>query len=107
VHVLQHVSFFATGVLLWAAVLGSGALAWRLGCVGTAGLASAVLGNVFIWAGHVFYQPYAEAPRLWGLAAVSDQRLGGAVMLAEGTLVMIGAAAWLVLRFAVEAERIR
>jgi cytochrome c oxidase assembly factor CtaG len=105
VHGLQHVCFLGTGVLLWSAVLGSRPVGWRLGSVAAAGLASAVLGNVFLWAGHSFFTPYVEAPRLWGLSALTDQRLGGVVMLAEGSLVMVGAAAWIVLRWAAEPER--
>lgn len=104
-HVLEHVCFLGTGVLLWSAVLGSRPVGWRLGCVAAAGLASAVLGNVFLWAGHAFYSPYAQAPRLWGLSSLTDQRLGGVVMLAEGSLVMLGAVAWIVLRSSTEPGR--
>ena len=105
VHVLQHVCFLGTGVLLWSAVLGKRPVGWRLGCVASAGLASAVHGNVFLWAGHAFYRPNVEAPRLWGLSALTDQRLGGVVMLGEGSVVMLGAVAWIVLRWAAEPER--
>lgn len=104
-HLLQHACFLVTGFALWRAVLGFAPLAWRLGSIAAAGLASAVLGNLFLWAGHPFYRPYVDAPRLWGLSALADQRLGGAVMLGEGTLVMLGAATWIVLRWTLEAER--
>jgi cytochrome c oxidase assembly factor CtaG len=107
-HALQHVSFFAAGVLLWTTVLARTdlQLGWRLSAVLGAGILSAVLGNVFLWAGHAFYEPYVDAPRLWGLSAVEDQRLGGALMLGEGMLVMLAAFAWIALRWLGEADRV-
>ena len=105
VHQLQHLSFFVAGLLLWGAVLcGSEAIGWRIGAVVGVGLAGLVLGNVFLWASSIVYAPYADAPRAWGLSPLADQRLGGAIMLAEGAAVTIGVFAWLVLRFVSEEE---
>lgn len=106
-HALQHTSFFLGGVLLWALVVGPSTLhtGWRLACVLAAGFLSAVLGNVFLWSGHAFYEPYVAAPRLWGLSPVDDQQIGGAVMLGEGTVVMLAVFAWLFVRWLAENER--
>jgi cytochrome c oxidase assembly factor CtaG len=105
VHQLQHLSFFATGVLLWGAILeGRAALGWKIGAVVGVGLAGTALGNVFLWANSVIYDRYASAPRAWGLSPIADQQLGGAIMLAEGAAVTIAVFVWLVLRSFAEAE---
>ena len=63
-----------------------------------------MLGNVFVWAGAVFYPVYAAGEELWGISPLRDQGLAGAVMMIEGSLVTIAALAWLFLRLAQEGE---
>jgi putative membrane protein len=63
-----------------------------------------VLGNVFFWSGNVFYDVYEHQKRLWGLSALADQGLAGAVMMIEGSIVTLVALAWLFLRMASEGE---
>jgi putative membrane protein len=110
VHALEHALFFACGALVWAAVVeplpgpawfGSG---WKLVYVGALWVVSGALANVFIWSGRPFYAPYVDAPRTFGLSALSDQRLGGAVMLLEGSAVAFSVAAWIFLRHLRESE---
>ena len=104
-HQLQHLAFFVTGLLLWAAILSPrAAVAWRAGAVAAVGAVGTALGNVFLWAGAVIYTPYLDAPRTAGLSPLSDQQLGGAIMLAEGAAVTIAVFAWLVLRWFEEGE---
>jgi cytochrome c oxidase assembly factor CtaG len=67
-------------------------------------LVSLALSQVFLWSGHAYYARYVDAPRMWGLSPVADQRAGGGVMLVEGSLVMIGVAVWLLLRLFRESE---
>jgi cytochrome c oxidase assembly factor CtaG len=65
----------------------------------------AVLANFFIWSGTTLYSPYAhDAVRLWGVDAANDQRLGGVVMFAEGSVVTLVVFGWLFLRWAEESE---
>jgi cytochrome c oxidase assembly factor CtaG len=110
VHALQHVLFFTTGALMWAPVVevlpgpqwfGTAA---KFGYVVVVRLLATVLGNVFLWSGHAVYDTYAEAPRLWGLSPEGDQAIAGGIMMIEGSLVTIGALAWLFLRLAAESE---
>ena len=110
VHALQHVSFFACGALMWAPVVevlpgpmwfGTGA---KLGYIVVVRLLETVLGNVFIWSGTAFYDVYADGSVPWGLSALEDQGWAGTVMMLEGSLVTIGAIAWLFLRLAAEGE---
>jgi cytochrome c oxidase assembly factor CtaG len=110
VHALEHFMFFTCGGLMWAPVLevlpapmwfGTG---MKLGYIAAVRLIETVLGNVFIWSGKVFYPYYRHEHPLWGIGALHDQGLAGAVMMLEGSLVTIAALAWLFLRLAQEGE---
>jgi cytochrome c oxidase assembly factor CtaG len=110
VHALEHVSFFSAGVLMWAPVVevlpgpmwfGTGA---KLGYIVVVRLLETVLGNVFLWSGTVFYDVYADGDVPWGISLLEDQGWAGTVMMLEGSLVTIGAIAWLFLRLAAEGE---
>jgi putative membrane protein len=109
-HALEHIAFFTAGALMWAPIVevlpapewfGTAA---KMGYMVAVRLVSTVLGNVFIWASEPFYSFYESADRPWGLSADSDQGIAGSVMLIEGSLVTIGALAWLFLRLAEEGE---
>ena len=104
VHALEHASFFAAGLIMWAPVLetlpapewfGSAA---KLAYIVVVRLVSTVLANVFFWSGEVFYDPYADV-------GLGDQATAGAVMMIEGSVVTICAIAWLFLRLFDEGER--
>jgi cytochrome c oxidase assembly factor CtaG len=103
VHALEHTSFFAAGIVMWAPVLetlpqpqwfGTGA---KLAYIVVVRLLSTVLANVFFWSGEAFYAPYADIGR-------SDQAAAGAVMMIEGSVVTMAAIAWLFLRMFGEGE---
>ena len=109
VHALEHFCFFTFGCLMWEPVVetlpgpewfGTG---WKVGYIFAVRLAETVLGNVFIWSSSAFYSVYRHAPQ-WGITPVHDLNLGGIVMMAEGSLITIGALAWLFLRMASEGE---
>jgi hypothetical protein len=53
---------------------------------------------------HPFYAPYLHTHRPFGLSAITDQQLAGAVMMTEGSLVTIAALVWLALRYLEQAE---
>jgi putative membrane protein len=99
VHALEHAAFLAGGLLLWSCLLGLlPGPRWfgpgsRVAALGFVWVTGGVLANLFLWSGHPFYGPYVEAPRTWGLSAVSDQRAGGGIMLVEmmvvGTVVFV------------------
>ncbi len=108
VHVLEHLSFVAAGVLVWLPVLetlpapawfGTGAklgylLLWRLG--------QTALGNVLLWATIPLYTVYQSADRI---DALEDQRLAAALMMGEGTLLFLALALWLGAAALRDAER--
>ena len=111
VHALEHLCFFLGGTIMWLPVLetlpapewfGTGA---KLGYIAVVRLVETVLGNVFFWAGTVFYPAvYVHRQRLWGLSPLADQGIAGAVMMIEGSIVTLVALAWLFLRMASEGE---
>jgi putative membrane protein len=110
VHALEHVCFFGFGALMWAPVIevlpgpawfGTG---WKLGYIVVVRVVETILGNIFFWAGSVFYGTYERAERIWGLSALADQGTAGAIMMIEGSVVTIGALAWLFLRLGAEGE---
>jgi putative membrane protein len=110
VHAVEHVAFFTAGAIMWLPVLetlpapewfGTGA---KLAYIAVVRLVETALGNVFVWAGAVFYPVYAAGEELWGVSPLRDQGLAGAVMMIEGSLVTIAALAWLFLRLAQEGE---
>jgi len=100
VHALQHGMFFACGALVWSTLFamlpgprwfGTGARALYLTGMWFYSLA---LSSVFLWSTHPFYSRYTTA----------DQRVGGGVMLIEGSAVMLGVLVCLGLRWFAEAE---
>ena len=110
VHALEHACFFATGAIMWSAVIevlpgpewfGTAA---KMGYVAAVRVVSTVLGNVLVWAGTPFYDRYEQAHRPWGLSASADQGIAGGIMMVEGSVVTIGALAWLFLRLGQEGE---
>jgi cytochrome c oxidase assembly factor CtaG len=110
VHAVQHILFFTCGCLMWAPVLevlpgpewfGTGL---KLAYIVAVRLVETVLGNVFIWSGGVFYRFYEHPAERWGISAHADQGIAGGLMMIEGSLVTLGALAWLFLRLGRESE---
>jgi len=110
VHALQHASFFAAGAIVWAVLFSLlpaprwFGVAQRALYLAGMWFFSLALSSVFLWSGHPYYTPYVRAPRTWGFSALADQRLGGGVMLLEGSFVMLGVLIWLGLRWFAETE---
>ncbi len=110
VHALEHAMFFTAGAIMWAPVVevlpgpawfGTG---WKLGYIVAVRLIETVLGNVFLWSQTVFYDVYRAGQAAHGISPLEDQGWAGTVMMLEGSLVTIGALAWLFLRLASEGE---
>jgi len=110
VHALEHFCMLWAGTLLWLALLGplpkprwfNG---WAmLGYILAVRFAGAVLGNVLIWSGTVFYPVYEATDAAHGLNALSDQSLAGAAMMIEQSVLTILMLGWLFFRFAAQDE---
>src|SRR5689334_16858829 len=110
VHALQHMSFVFFGANMWMALLGPlpkptwfGNLA-KLVYVIAVRFTGAVLGNVFVFGGHVFYDVYAAGERAHGISPGADQNAAGAIMMIEGSLLTLALFGWLFMRTAREGE---
>src|SRR4051795_10930859 len=95
VHALQHFGFVAFGFNLWMALLGPlpkpawfGNLA-RLGYIVAARMIGAVLANVFLWSGSVFYHAYAPGVAAHGTTLLADQSTAGSVMMVWESVLTI------------------
>jgi putative membrane protein len=98
-HALQHVALFAIGTLFWAAVLGPRlGIGTRLLDVLVMMLAGLTLASIFLWWPRVLYSTYRHAGEFAGLSPLTDQRVGGGLMLIEGTVLALSVAGWLILQ---------
>ena len=107
VHALEHLTFVAFGVLLWAQVLDSPPLRARLGAVQrvyymvAATAVGWLISLVLAFATTPLYAAYAHlAHRPGGISALADQQLAAGVMLGPGSLaatvfVFLGLYRWL------------
>jgi putative membrane protein len=109
-HALQHTSFVLFGANMWMALLGPlpkpawfGNLA-RLIYIIAVRLTGAVLGNVLVFGGRVFFPVYAAGERAHGISAAGDQNAAGAIMMIEGSFLTLALFAWLFARAAREGE---
>ncbi len=92
VHILQHLMFLVSAVIVWWPMLSPLPELPRLSYPGQMlysfllTLPMTVISIFIVYADHVLYPAYASAPRLWGLSPLEDQRLGGLIMWIPGGL---------------------
>ncbi len=110
-HALQHMTFVATGILVWWPLLEpgrrrmTGAL-WKILHILGARLAGMMLGMAFIISRTPFYTDvYGAGDRALGFSALADQQSAGAIMLIVDILLMVCAMAFLFWRAAAEEDR--
>ena len=101
VHVLQHVLFLVLGINLWMPLFGPlPKPAWfgnaaQLVYVVIVRMTGAVLANVFVWSGTVFYGWYGD---------LADQSAAGAVMMVEESIVTVLLFGWLFMKWMREGD---
>jgi putative membrane protein len=101
VHVLEHLTFLAVGVLFWWPLLvpqgssGSMSVMGKIAYLGFAGVPPTILGLAFILSPVVIYPFYAAAPRVLPLSPLDDQLIAGLVMFGLGNLIYF-AAIWVI-----------
>lgn len=94
-HIAAHIVFIALAVLTWWPLLSPLAelprLAYPLRMIYIFGqtLPGFVVGSFITNARSVLYPFYAEAPRVWGLSAMDDQKLGGLIMWVFGGFYLL------------------
>jgi putative membrane protein len=101
VHAVQHLLFLLVGINLWMPLFGPFpkpewfGTAAQLGYVVVVRLTGAVLANVFVWSGTVFYGWYGD---------LSDQSAAGAIMMVEESLVTVVLFGWLFIKWMREGD---
>jgi cytochrome c oxidase assembly factor CtaG len=94
-HGLEHATFFTAGMLLWWPLIQPVPMRHRLeGLQGllyvfAAKASLGVLGLYLTWSTSVAFDYYNQVPRIWGLTAIGDQNVGGAIMMVEQALVLM------------------
>src|SRR3954462_3518649 len=111
VHALQHLMFFAFGLNMWLPLVGALPVPeWfgfgaRLGYVTAVRFTGALLGNVFIFSGSVFYSRYAAGEAQYGIRPLEDQTIAGSIMMIEGMILTVCLFGWLFIRAAEAGEK--
>jgi cytochrome c oxidase assembly factor CtaG len=110
-HALEHVTFGVAGGLYWWHLLSPIRSRHRLGGLGpvaymfTAKVMVGLLGIVLTFSPDSLYSFYDHQPHYWGMSALTDQNVGGAVMAIQQSLVMGVAMVVLLFRALGESER--
>jgi len=109
VHVLEHLSFGAAGLLYWWHLLSPIRSRLRLGGLGPIAYMASTkvlvgfLGILLAFAPNLLYD-YDWSGTKWGLDAIDDQHVAGLVMALEQSVVMGIALAFLFFRMLTESE---
>jgi putative membrane protein len=112
VHVLEHLSFAAAGLLYWWHLLSPIRSRLRLGGLGpvlymaSTKVLVGFLGVLLAFSPSLLYDGYALAPgeTRWGLSPLDDQHVAGLIMALEQSIVMGIALAYLFVRMLAESE---
>jgi cytochrome c oxidase assembly factor CtaG len=105
---LEHVTYFVAGGLLWWPVLQE--QPWRLSSGGksaylfAAFVLASPLGLLLALAPSPLYGFYEEAPRIWGLGPLADQQIAGVLMTVSEAIVFFSAFVVFFLRFMAEED---
>ena len=100
-HVLEHLSFLATGILFWWPIIQPSrspramATVGKIAYLGFAGVPPTILGLAFILSPTVLYPFYAAAPRVTPLSPLDDQLWAGLIMFGLGNLIYF-VAIWII-----------
>ena len=95
VHLLEHALFFAAGVAVWWPLVQPIPMRrqltgmWPLAYIRAAKFGLAALGLYLTWTSSAIYSYYEHVPRIWGLSPVTDQNVGGAIMMVEQSLTFV------------------
>jgi cytochrome c oxidase assembly factor CtaG len=103
-HQIEHICFFFTGLLFWWPVVqpwpsrphwsGWAMILYLL----AADLVNTAVSAVLCFAERVLYPTYAAAPELWGISALADQAVAGAIMWVAGSLAFLLPVGWILNR---------
>ena len=112
-HFGLHALWVLSGCVFWLPILGSEPMVKPLKAplnmlylIG-ATIVPTVPASFLTWAETAFYDSYASAPRLWGISAVEDLQLAGAIMKVGGGAILWAFIVVLFLRWASSDANLR
>lgn len=112
-HLLAHSVLVAASIIMWLVALSPLAEVPRLGDPSRMvylfgqSIVPTVPASFLTFAAAPLYAVYANAPRIWGITATSDQQLAGAVMKIGGGVVLWGTIIVMFFRWVRAQERYR
>lgn len=110
-HVLEHASFIGASLLFWMHVIGRKRQRLDFGpailLVFLSGLQSAALSVMLIFSGRALYPIHERGAAAWGLSALEDQQLAGAIMWTPVGLVFLITMVVLLARWLLAMDRRR
>lgn len=105
IHNAEHLTFFGASVIFWWYATGAGpyihgkkGLLGRITFLIGAVPPNMLVGVVLSFLPEVAYTYYLSVPRLWGIDALTDQRIGGVIMWIPGSMMFLIAALILIAR---------
>ena len=110
VHIIQHLTFIATGVIMWWPVLSPMKELPRLPYGAQVlymfilSIPPAIVGALITFADGTLYETYANAPEIWGISTQADQQIGGVIMKLPGFLIFVTAAGIIFFNWAAREE---
>src|SRR6266513_700687 len=110
-HIVQHLVFIATAVIMWWPIvspvpeLPRASYPMQLLYLFVLGLPMSLAGAMITLAEQVLYPFYSAAPRVWGLTPLADQQLGGLLMWVVGTIYLWITATVVWFRWSAREER--
>jgi putative membrane protein len=113
VHGLEHVMLLGFGVNMWMCLVGPLPMpSWfgngaKLAYVVAVRVTGAVLANLFMWSGNLFYAHYTSGDAARHISPIADQNIAGAVMMVEQSALTLGLLYWLFLRSTHQGEQAR
>jgi putative membrane protein len=92
-HIVQHLTFLGTSVLMWWPILSPtpalprASYPMQMLYLFVLGIPMSIVGALITLSEKTLYPFYAEAPRVWGLSPLADQQLGGLIMWVPGGIL--------------------
>ena len=95
IHILEHLMFLTAGVVMWWPILSPllelprASYLVQMVYLFLQPTVPAIIGAMIAFSDGVIYRWYAEAPRVWGISAHTDQQVGGLIMWVPGGLAFL------------------
>lgn len=112
VHIVQHLTFIASSILLWWPIagplpeLGRSPGPMQVIYLFAFGVPMSVVAALITLSSEVLYPFYETAPRVWNLSPLDDQQLGGLIMWIPGGVVVWVAITVVFFRWANREEKL-